>query len=258
MSDHDNCKVSNNYLTINQKVALLCDSCNNWHCFSCMGVGKKCFDVLNDSKLDTSMVKVVCKQCLKDYCPLQINNHLMEIKRDITKKNIEDLPDKIITSAEKQDESLQIVKRHNAEAKTSWANAVKMGLESTNSIKAVQTAVKVSFTKTHEIEEGDRSIIMFNHPESTKQIQLKERKMTLNLFINQGLQISEQPVQSFSDLVDIPKIKLDLSRLFFCHKVCQIKVIENVSSLKGALEDFSRVSVCIDRNEDKKGQTVDQ
>ena len=40
MSDHDNCKVWNNDLTINQKVALLCDSCNNWHCFSCMGVAK--------------------------------------------------------------------------------------------------------------------------------------------------------------------------------------------------------------------------
>ena len=52
-------------------------------------------------------------------------------------QKIEDLSDKIVTSVEKQDESLQIVKLHNAEAKTSWANAVKMGLESTNSNKAV-------------------------------------------------------------------------------------------------------------------------
>ena len=36
--------------------------------------------------LDTSMVKVVCKQCLKDYCPLQIKKQLIEIKRDITQK----------------------------------------------------------------------------------------------------------------------------------------------------------------------------
>ena len=75
------------------------------------------------------MVKVVCKQ-------------LIEIKRDIAQK-IEDLSDKIITSVEKQDDSLQIVKLHNAEAKSSWANAVKMGLESTNSIKTVQAVVKV-------------------------------------------------------------------------------------------------------------------
>ena len=53
-----------------------------------MGVAKICFDVLNDSKLDTSMVKVVCKQCLKDSCPLQIKKHLIEIKRDITNKYI--------------------------------------------------------------------------------------------------------------------------------------------------------------------------
>ena len=42
-----------------------------------------------------------------------------------------------------------------------------MDLESTNSIKAVQAAVTVSCTKTHEVEEKDRSIIMSNHPEST-------------------------------------------------------------------------------------------
>ena len=87
MPDQDNCKVCNNYLTINQKAALLCDRCNNWHCFSSMGVTKICFDALNDSKLDTSMVKVVCKQCLKDFCPLQIKKQLIEIKRDITQKN---------------------------------------------------------------------------------------------------------------------------------------------------------------------------
>ena len=181
-----------------------------------MGVAKRCFDVLNDSKLDTSMVKVVCKQCLKDSCPLQINKHLIEIKRDITKK-IEDLCDKIITSVEKQDESIQIVKQHNAEAKTSWANAVKMGLESTNSIKAVQAAVKVSCTKTLEIEEKDRSIIMFNHPESTKTNSV-ERKMTLNLFIGSSIRAYKFQNNQFSlvsDLVDILKIKLDLSRLFF-------------------------------------------
>ena len=43
-----------------------------------------------------------------------------------------------------------------------------LGLESTNSIKAVHAAVNVSCSKTLEIEEKDRSIIMFNHPESTK------------------------------------------------------------------------------------------
>ena len=36
----------------------------------------------------------------------------------------------------------------------------------------------------------------------------------------------------------------------FSKKFGQIKVIENLSSLKGVVEDFSRVSVCIDRNED--------
>ena len=50
-------------------------------------------------------------------------------------------------------------------------------VESSNSIKAVQAAVKVSCTKTLEIEEKDRSIIMFNHPESTKKISLKKKRL---------------------------------------------------------------------------------
>ena len=92
----------------------------------------------------------------------------------------------------------KFVKLHNAEAKTSWANAVKMGLESTNSIKAVQAAVTV------------------NHPESTKTNSV-ERKMTLNLFICSSIKAYKLQNNQFSlvsDLVDIPKIKLDLSR--FC------------------------------------------
>ena len=91
-----------------------------------------------------------------------------------------------------------------------------MGLESTNSIKAVQPAVKVSCTKTLENEERDRSIIMFNHPESTK-TNLVERKMTLNLFIGSSIKAYKFQNNQFSlvsDLVDIPKIKLDLSRIF--------------------------------------------
>ena len=92
----------------------------------------------------------------------------------------------------------KLLKWHNAEAKTYWGNVVKMGLESTNYIKAVQAAVKVSCTITLEIKEKDRSIIMFNHPESTKNsVERKKDDIEFVLrFINQGLQISEQPVKS--------------------------------------------------------------
>ena len=44
--------------------------------------------------------------------------------KDYITQKIDDLSDKIITSVEKQDESLQIVKLHNADAKPSWVNAV--------------------------------------------------------------------------------------------------------------------------------------
>ena len=71
---------------------------------------------------------------------------------------------------------------------------------------------------------------MFNHPESTKTTSVERKKDDIEFvhrFINQGL----QPVQSCFGFG---------------------RYTENLSYLKGAVEDFSRVSVCIDRNEDAK------
>ena len=70
--------------------------------------------------------------------------------------------------------------------------------------------------------------------------------------IDQGIQISEQPVQSCFRLGRCTENKVSPIKITFCHKVGQIKIIENLSSLKGSVEDFSRVSVCIDRNEDER------
>ena len=68
-SDHDNCKLCNNDLTVNHYIVTYVIYL---HCFSCMRVAKRCFNVSNDSKLDTTMVKVVCKKCLKDSCQHRI------------------------------------------------------------------------------------------------------------------------------------------------------------------------------------------
>ena len=79
--------------------------------------------------------------------------------------------------------------------------------------------------------------------------------MTLNLFIGSSIKAYKFPNNQFSlvsDMVDIPKNKVRPIKIFLFVKVCQIKVIRNLSSLKGAVEDFSRVSVCIDRNEDER------
>ena len=93
-----------------------------------------------------------------------------------------------------------------------------MGLESPNSIKAVQAAVKASCTKTLEIDEKDRRIIMFNHPESTKTNSVERKKDDIEFvhrFINQVLQISEQPVQSCFGLGQYTKNKVRPNKTIF-------------------------------------------
>ena len=94
-----------------------------------------------------------------------------------------------------------------------------MGLESScHYIKAVQTAVNVSCTKTIEIEEKDRSIIMINHPESAKTNSVERKNddiVFVHMVINQGLQISEQPVQSCFRLGRYTKTKVRLIKIIF-------------------------------------------
>ena len=69
---------------------------------------------------------------------------------------------------------------------------------------------------------------MFNHPESTN-INSEERKMTLNLFIGSSIKAYKFQNNQFSlvsDLVDIPKIKLDLSRLFFVIRLAKLRSLK--------------------------------
>ena len=250
MPDDDNCKVCNKDLVLNKKVALLCDSCNMWHCYTCLGVDKRLYEVLNKENIDTTMVTISCKECLKESSHIKIVKQISEVKRDISLQ-IKDLSNKIAQSSLKQEEAVEIVKTHNAEAKASWANAVKMGLESSQSIKAVQDAVKVLVSKNIEMGEKDRSIIMFHHPESTKTNSPERKKEDLEFvenFIDEGLKISGQPIQSCFRLGRYDENKVRPMKVIFCQKVGQVKVLDNLSALRGAQGDYSRISVCIDRD----------
>jgi len=196
----------------------------------------------------------VCKDCLKNSCPILIGKHLSEVKRDISVQ-LKDLSDKIdtlkINSEAKQEEAINVIKSHNNEAKKSWANAVKMNLESSQSIKAVGDAVKVVSSKSIEIVEKDRSIMMFHHPESTKDNSSDRKKEDLEFvaeFIEQGLKISAQPVQSCFRLGRYDANKIRPLKIIFCHKVGQVKVVENLSALRGAPDIYGKISVCIDRD----------
>jgi len=250
----DKCKVCELDLVLNQDVALACDSCNGWHCYGCMGVDKKIFKLLSDSRVNTSMIKVICKECLKQSNPIHVVSHLSEMKRDIGIQ-IKDLSDKIekmkVISEAKHEEAITVMKSHNSEAKVTWAQAVQLNIESSQSIKAVSDAVKVSSSKNIEIAEKDRSIIMFNHPESTKNNSVERKKDDLDFvekFIEEGLNISAQPVQSCFRLGRYTADKSRPLKVIFCHKVGQIKVLDNLSALRGAQGVYNKVSVCIDRD----------
>ena len=200
------------------------------------------------------MLKVLCKECIKESYPVQIGKQLSEIKKNISIQ-IKDLSDRFESMktnyVAKQDETINAIQSHNTEAKVSWANTVKMGLESSQSIKAVRDEVKVAGSKNLELKEKDRSIVMFNHPESKKTNSAERKKDDLTFiekFIDEGLNISAQPVQSCFRLGRYNENKNRPMKVIFCQKVGQVKVMENLSSLRGASEDYNKVSVCIDRD----------
>ena len=74
--------------------------------------------------------------------------------------------------------------------------------------------------------------------------------MTLNLFIGSSIKAYKFQNNQFR-LGRYTENKVRHIKIIFCHKIGQIKVIENLSYLKRALEDFNRVSVCINRNQDE-------
>lgn len=252
------CKVCDNDLVAKKNVALLCDSCNSWFCYTCMGVAKKIFDVLNHKNTDTSMIKVSCKECMKTACHVNLSNSLEVMKKGISDqlKNLSGQIDALKTeSMTKVEESIQLIKVQNTEAKSSWANVVSMGLESSQSIKAVQEAVKISGKEHIECEEREKSILLFHVPESKSENSIQQKKDDLifaEKFIGEGLNLTAQPIQSHFRIGRFEQGKTRPIKVIFCHKSGQVKVIENLSALRNAHDDYNKVSVCIDRNVEQR------
>ncbi len=256
MADTDGpclCKACGEDLVKHNNLALSCDACNSWFCYTCMGVAKKIFDALNQ-KYDTTMVKVLCKECVIATCPINIGKSFNEMKKDVSDK-ITELANQITVlktdSLLKVEESIEIMKAQTKEAKSSWANIVAMGLESSQSIRAVQDAVKLSSQEHLKCEERVRSVVMFRIPESNKDNHIDRNKDDVefvNTFMDQGLKIQKEPIQSIYRLGRYEADKSRPVKVIFCQKAGQVKIMENLSSLSNAEESFKKLSITIDRS----------
>ncbi len=95
---------------------------------------------------------------------------------------------------------------------------------------------------------------MFRIPESKKDNFVDRQNddlLYIERFIKEGLIIQAQPIQSFYRMGRYEEGKARPLKITFCQKASQIKVIENLSALQNANEDF-KISVCIDRTMEER------
>ena len=248
----DKCKVCNHDLEQHPEVALSCDTCNSWHCFTCMGVASEICKSLEGR--DTSMIKFISKLCIGKSFPINVCKSMSEMKQEIS-----DLSENIkafkLETLNKAEESITAINTHKAAAKMSWSNIVSMGLESSKAIVCVQDTIKASAKTQIEGLEKDRSIIMFRLPESTKENNADRKKEDngyIEKFITKGLNIQAQPVENSYRLGIYDANKCRPIKIVFTQKAGQVKIIENLSALTNADPEYQRVNISLDRDENER------
>ncbi len=248
------CKVCNNDLNAHNDVALSCDTCNLWHCYTCMNVDQQIFEALEGK--DTSMIKFSCGTCLAVSYPINIAKSIEVVRKDMSElaKKLDTFKDVSLTKVE---ESIEILKVQKQEATDSWANIVRLNLESTRQLSEVRDSVKVCGKGQIEIEEKEKSIVIFHMAENNKENRIERQNEDLSLlkdFMEVGLCIPAQDIQSCFRLGRFEADKVRPIKITFSHKSSQIKVLDNLSALSRAEEKFKKVSVSIDRDAHERAE----
>lgn len=252
-----------------KNIALMCDSCEVWHCYKCLDVSEKLFKAINEQQ-NTSMLFVICLKCRKWPVSTSLKRNVIEEvkeKFDALSVKLEKLNDldkkfeenlgivKKITKVEKNvEESLKIVKTQVEVNKVNYADIVKKSVEAKEEILNVRKVVKLSAQDLYEQEERDRSVIFFNKSESDKDTNIQRNDDDLAFvksFIKDGICISPQEIQSSFRLGFYKADDVDHKRpikVIFANKLGQSKVVEHLYRLKNADEQYKSISVDIDRS----------
>lgn len=234
------------------EIAIHCDAGDHWFCYKCIGMSKRLFDAIISE--DTPMLFVSCKDCRASSFPMAALKKSSAIEFDEMKQKIEVISKKLDSLKNMEDkvkESFQIIKKHSETSKVNYAEMVKRSVESSEQIVMVKEAVKESAKDHVELEERERSIVIFKRKESKEATGVKraqEDECFIKDLIDKGLGISSQDIQSSFRLGIFRDNIVRPIKVIFAHKQSQVKVLEHLYRLRDAEADYKAVSVSIDRN----------
>ena len=210
------CGECENDLVANQAVALLCNSCNIWHCYQCIGVSENIFKALIVRSVDTSMITVSCKACMRAIFPINLCKANREVCDQIkvlteTVESFKKETNSIVKESTK--EIVTEITVLKTDSKKTWADAVKLQLESSETMVALHNTVKKNTNRNQiQLNEREKSIIIFRHPESVKQTIIERKKDDrefVDKFIDHGLRIPSQEIESVIRLGQYNDKKID-------------------------------------------------
>ena len=220
-------------------------------------MSKRLFDAII-AEGDTPMLFVSCNECRSSSFPIAAIKKSSAIEFRQVNDKIEALSKKLdsFSKIEKNvNESIKLIKDHTETTKLNYADMVKSTIESKEEIRYVKEAVQVSAKDHMDHEERDRSIIIFRHAESKEDTYPKRHQEDLDFvsdFIEKGICIAPQEIQS---CIRLGFIKDDVTRpikVTFVHKCNQVKIMEHLFRLRDADQIYKDISVCIDRNRSER------
>lgn len=274
-----NCKGCKKKLS--DEIAIACDACNSWQCYLCLNIPKYLFDAITKFTKedgDLAHIFISCKKCMVSVMPvaaikkgvsidtkvlsdkidalnLNVEGNIMDQIEKIEKKLDEEFKSQVLILKEQLEMNNTKVQSLSDESTLRWADVVKRSDKSDAAINKVEVAITKS-AKDHTVfEEREKSIIVYNREESRKVSKVDRDSEDIEFvkdFINNGLHLSPQAIQSCFRLGHFNKDVCRPIRITFCSKASQILVMNNVSSLKDSEACFNKLSVSVDRSLDQR------
>lgn len=276
------CKCSNECKKkVTDSNGLACDACNSWQTYSCLGVPEYLFNAMDrfiKEGGDSAHIFISCKKCMVSVMPVAaikkgVSSESKVLSDKIDALNVsvnESITDQIAKIEQKLDEEIKsqvTILKDQIESngskldsfsdvsKTRWADIVNRSNKAEASINKVEVAINKSAQEHVNLEEREKSIIIYNKEESTKDSNIDRNKEDfdyVNDLITKGMYLPSQPIQSCYRLGRYNKDINRPMRVTFCTKTSHVLVLNSLTNLKEADASYKKVSITVDRSKSER------
>ena len=190
-----------------QKKCLCCDICNKLICCTCLNVNNKLFNVLNDTKINSTALLVACQKCRTSTFKV-IKNEINQKSTMLENNNkFEDMVhrfEKLSTKVENNMKKLEgleslneSIKQAPEKLKTTYAEMANKGNITQIDRDTIKHSVKMALKESKYEEGKGNNAIMYNCPEpniNNKDERMEKELETINNFLTEGVKIGSMKI----------------------------------------------------------------